>query len=164
MIRNTISEGTTVGSSLLGAPTESTFNLVSSILSNADGDKLSITMDFLDQLQDSELLSAPRVTTLNRKPAVIADFTTEYFVAAVLTDVFVSDGGFGGTPTQTVTDQVIPTPFNFGITLSVTPQIRDDDQVRLWLNPEVRTRVGQKEFTQRGRSRARAMASPSRTR
>lgn len=148
VIRNTISEGTVLGSTLLGAPTESTFNLVSSILDNADGDKLGVTLDFLDQLQDSELLSAPRVTTLNRKPAVIADFTTEYFVSAVLTDVFVSDGGFGGTPTQTVTNQVIPTPFNFGITLSVTPQIRDDDQVRLWLNPEVRTRVGQKEFKQ----------------
>jgi type II secretory pathway component GspD/PulD (secretin) len=108
-----------------------------------------VTLDFLDSLQDSELLSAPRVTTLNRKPAVIADFTTEYFVSAVLTEVFVSDGGFGGTPTQTVTNQVIPTPFNFGITLSVTPQIRDDDQVRLWLNPEVRTRVGEKKFEQK---------------
>ena len=43
----------------------------------------------------------------------------------------------------------IPQPFNFGITLSVTPQIRDDDQVRLWLNPEVRTRVGEKQFSQK---------------
>jgi len=149
VIRNTISEGTAVGTTLLGAPAQSTFNLATSILNNADGDKIGVTLDFLDSLQDSELLSAPRVTTLNRKPAVIADFTTEYFVSAVLTDVFVSDGGFGGTPTQTVATQVIPQPFNFGITLSVTPQIRDDDQVRLWLNPEVRTRVGEKNFTQK---------------
>jgi len=149
VIRNTISSATSAANTLLGAPSESTFNLATSILSNADGDKLGVTLDFLDSLTDTELLSAPRVTTMNRKPAVIADFTTEYFVSAVLTDVFVSDGGFGGTPTQTVTTQVIPTPFNFGITLSVTPQIRDDDQVRLWLNPEVRTRVGEKRFTQR---------------
>lgn len=149
VVRNTISDATAVGTTLLGAPAESTFNLATSIIDNADGDKIGVTLDFLDQLQDSELLSAPRVTTLNRKPAVIADFTTEYFVSAVLTEVFVSDGGFGGTPTQTVTNQVIPTPFNFGITLSVTPQIRDDDQIRLWLNPEVRTRVGEKTFIQR---------------
>jgi len=40
-------------------------------------------------------------------------------------------------------------PFNFGIALSVTPQIRDNDQVRLWLNPEVRARVGEKKFEQK---------------
>jgi len=41
----------------------------------------------------------------------------------------------------------VPHPYNFGISLSVTPQIGDNDQVRLWLNPEVRTRTGEKSFT-----------------
>jgi len=121
--------------------------LTGTILDNSDGDKLSVTFDFLDSLDETELLSAPRVTTMNRKPAVIADFTTEYFVASVNNQVFTTDGGFGGTPTTAITQNVLPVPYNFGISLSVTPQIRDNDQVRLWLNPEVRTRIGQKEFT-----------------
>src|SRR5262249_30827334 len=70
VIRNTISSLTQQSNTLLGAPADSTFNLATSILNNADGDKLGVTLDFLDSLQDSELLSAPRVTTLNRKPAV----------------------------------------------------------------------------------------------
>ena len=145
VIRNTISD-LAIGA-LTGDPT-STFKLTGTILDNSDGDKLAVTFDFLDSLDETELLSAPRVTTMNRKPAVIADFTTEYFVASVDNQVFTTDGGFGGTPTTSITQNVLPVPYNFGISLSVTPQIRDDDQVRLWLNPEVRTRVGEKEFTQ----------------
>ncbi|MFM1918467.1 MAG: hypothetical protein RLZZ303_101 [Candidatus Hydrogenedentota bacterium] len=145
VIRNTISD-LAIGA-LTGDPT-STFKLTGTILDNSDGDTLSVTFDFLDSLDETELLSAPRVTTMNRKPAVIADFTTEYFVASVDNQVFTTDGGFGGTPTTSITQNVLPVPYNFGISLSVTPQIRDDDQVRLWLNPEVRTRVGEKEFTQ----------------
>ncbi len=144
VIRNTISD---LAMSALTGDATSTFKLTGTILDNADGDTLGLTFDFLDSLSETELLSAPRVTTMNRKPAVIADFTTEYFVASVNNQVFTTDGGFGGTPTTAVTQNVLPVPYNFGISLSVTPQIRDNDQVRLWLNPEVRTRVGEKEFT-----------------
>jgi len=47
------------------------------------------------------------------------------------------------------TQQIVPQPFNFGITLSVTPQISGGDQVRLWLNPQVTTRGLEKKFTQK---------------
>jgi type II secretory pathway component GspD/PulD (secretin) len=147
VIRNTVSD--LALSALTGDPT-STFKLTGTILDNSDGDSLAVTFDFLDSLDESELLSAPRVTTMNRKPAVIADFTTEYFVSSIFNEVFTTGGSnFGGTPTLASVQNVIPTPYNFGISLSVTPQIRDNDQVRLWLNPEVRTRIGEKEFTQR---------------
>ncbi len=149
VITNTVTEGAIAGlvnPALQGA--SQTFTLTSSILSNEDGDELSVALDFVDSIAESELLSAPRVTTMNRKPAVVADFNTEYFVSSIYTDVYTSDAGFGGTPTTTYTQNITPVPFNFGIALSVTPQIRDNDQVRLWLNPEVRTRTGQKTFTQ----------------
>jgi len=147
VIRNTVSD--LALSALTGDPT-STFKLTGTILDNSDGDSLAVTFDFLDSLDESELLSAPRVTTMNRKPAVIADFTTEYFVSSIFNEVFTTGGStLGGTPTLASVQNVIPTPYNFGISLSVTPQIRDNDQVRLWLNPEVRTRIGEKEFTQR---------------
>jgi type II secretory pathway component GspD/PulD (secretin) len=151
VIRNTVSTGTIAGLTNPGtaAAAASTLNLVTKILQNADGDSLSVTFDYLDSLAESELLSAPRVTTMNRKPAVVADFMTEYYLTQVYTEVYTTEGGFGGTPTQSVITQPQFSPFNFGIALSVTPQIRDNDQVRLWLNPEVRARVGEKKFEQK---------------
>ncbi len=126
-----------------------TFTLTGILTNNQDGDKISATFDYLNQLEESELLSAPRVTTMNRKPAVIADLTTEYFVSQVISEVISSEAGFGGTAQLGYTQQVVPQPFNFGITLSVTPQISGSDQVRLWLNPQVTTRGIQKTFEQR---------------
>jgi len=119
------------------------------ITNNADGDKIGATFDYLNTLEESELLSAPRVTTMNRKPAVIADLSTEYFVSQVYTTVQTVTGGYGAGGQLGYSEQKIPTPFNFGITLSVTPQISGGDQVRLWLNPQVTTRGTEKTFTQR---------------
>ncbi len=86
---------------------------------------------------------------MNRKPAVITDFTTEWFVVSRLQNVISTPSSFGGPATLGFTDQPQPSSFNFGIALSVTPMIRDDDLVRLWLNPEIRTRVpgADKTFT-----------------
>jgi general secretion pathway protein D len=85
---------------------------------------------------------------MNQKPAVIADIRTEYFITSIFNNVQVSDAGFGGQPTTVVSQTKIPTPFTFGITLSVTPQIAGDDQVRLWLNPQVTTRIGETTIPQ----------------
>jgi type II secretory pathway component GspD/PulD (secretin) len=147
VIRNTITEG--VLEALASPGPAGNFSIQGIITDNKDGDKLSVTLDYLNSLDESELLSAPRVTTMNRKPAVIADYMTEYFVSAVHTEVTTSEAGFGGTATMGYTQQVQPTPFNFGISLSVTPQISGSDQVRLWLNPQVTTRGLEKKFTQR---------------
>ncbi len=143
---NTLRE-TVVGAAVSPGPASTTFNLVSSILDNGSGDELSVTFDYLNSLEESELLSAPRVTTMNRKPAAIVDYTTEYFLVAVQSQVIPGSNGDNGVTQPIVSQTPIPMPFNFGIALSVTPQIRDNDQVRLWLNPEVRTRIGEKTFT-----------------
>ncbi len=151
VIRNSVTQGTISGLVSPPAPAAaaSTLSLITKIIDNADGDQLSVAFDYLNSLRESELLSAPRVTTMNRKPAVVADFQTEYYLTQVYTEVYVTEGGFGGTATQSVITQPQFSPFNFGIALSVTPQIRDNDQVRLWLNPEVRARIGEKKFEQK---------------
>ena len=84
---------------------------------------------------------------MNRKPAVVADFMTEYFLSSTNTQIFPGSTSSNGTTQTGLIQNPQATPYNFGIALSVTPQIRDNDQVRLWLNPEVRTRVGEKTFT-----------------
>lgn len=143
---NTLRE-TVVGAAVSPGPASTTFNLMSSILDNGSGDELSVTFDYLNSLEESELLSAPRVTTMNRKPAAIVDYTTEYFLVQVSTSILPGTNGINGTTQPIVATNPLALPFNFGIALSVTPQIRDNDQVRLWLNPEVRTRIGEKTFT-----------------
>jgi type II secretory pathway component GspD/PulD (secretin) len=116
-------------------------------LDNADGDTLGVTMDYLNSLDETELLSAPRVTTLNRKPAVIADFLTQTFQTQVINQVQTSSAGLAGGATAAAAVQPLFEPFIFGVTLSVTPQISGGNQVRLWLNPQVTTRVGEDVFT-----------------
>jgi type II secretory pathway component GspD/PulD (secretin) len=146
VIANTISKG--VLDALTSPGPAGAFSLSGIITNNADGDNLSVTLDYLNQLEESELLSAPRVTTMNRKPAVIADLSTEWFVGEVYTQLVTTGAGLGVTGSTGFTEYKTPVPFNFGITLSVTPQISGSDQVRLWLNPQVTTRGIEKSFDQ----------------
>ncbi|NLF58864.1 MAG: hypothetical protein GX580_14635, partial [Candidatus Hydrogenedens sp.] len=149
VIRNTITDAAISSITNPATTAVPTFSILGNIIDNADGDKLSLTFDYLDSLDESELLSAPRVTTMNRKPAVVADFVTEYYVSSVNTQIITQTGNFTSNNSQSFIQNVTPVSYNFGIALSVTPQIRDNDQVRLWLNPEVRTRTGEKKFVQK---------------
>ncbi|HIJ65040.1 MAG TPA: hypothetical protein HPP77_03745, partial [Candidatus Hydrogenedentes bacterium] len=126
-----------------------TFRTALSILSNKDGDQLSVVFDLLNSLEESELLSAPRVTTMNHKVAFIADFFWEYFTTNIDTEIQTSDPGFGGTPTVSYTEETSYDQFLFGIGFAVMPHIVGDDQVRLWMNPHVSTRGIEKTFTSR---------------
>jgi tetratricopeptide (TPR) repeat protein len=126
----------------------SSFSLGATIFNTADGDSLSVTYEFLDSLTESELLSAPRVTTMNQKPAVIADITTQFFLTNVITDVQVLANTTSNISDSSVLNTLQSlqfTQFIFGITLSVTPQI-SGNQIRLWLNPQVVTLVGTDQF------------------
>jgi MSHA biogenesis protein MshL len=117
------------------------------IIDNSNGDNLGVTFDFLNTLGETELLSSPRVTTMNQKPAVIADVTEEYFQIGLITQV-VAIQGTQGTTSNTATSsfsQPILESFIFGYTLSVTPYIADN-KVRLWLNPQVTEKLGEKTF------------------
>ncbi len=147
VITNTVAQAITTA--LASPGPAGTFSISGILTDNQDGDKVSVVFDYLNSLEESELLSAPRVTTMNRKPAVIADLSTEYFVSSVFTQIATTEGTLGGSGQLGYTQQVTPQPFNFGITLSVTPQISGGDQVRLWLNPQVTTRGLEKKFTQR---------------
>jgi len=83
---------------------------------------------------------------MNQKPAVIVDLTTRTFVTNIITSgAVVGGGGLGGTSDVFATQIPITTQFIEGITLSVTPQI-SEDQIRLWLNPQVTEIIGQDNF------------------
>jgi type II secretory pathway component GspD/PulD (secretin) len=141
---SSFSLGESAASTILGGEVGN-FSGVMKFFNTMDGDSLQVAFEFLDSLEESELLSAPRVTTMNQKPAMLADFTTQYFLTDVSQDIAAgSSNGLNTTGTSVATTQTVDA-FSDGIAFSVTPQI-SGNQVRLWMNPTVTKIVGEKEF------------------
>jgi len=77
------------------------------------------------------VLSSPRIATLNNQKAVLKVGTDEFFVTNVSTTT--TSGGTSTTTTPTVTLQ----PFFSGIALDVTPQIDENGNIILHIHPSV---------------------------
>jgi len=103
--------------------------------------KLGDFNSFIELLQTQgnvQVLSSPRVATMNNQKAVIKVGTDEFFVTDVSTTTVT------GTST-TVTPSVTLTPFFSGIALDVTPQISEDGAVTLHVHPSVSDVVDQQK-------------------
>jgi MSHA biogenesis protein MshL len=108
----------------------------------------------LDTQGDVQVLSSPRVSTLNNQKAVIKVGTDEFFVTDVESDTDVS----ASTSTRTV--DVDLTPFFSGIALDVTPRIGRDDEVTLHVHPTVSEVTDQtKSLTVAGQTQTLPLAS-----
>jgi MSHA biogenesis protein MshL len=93
-------------------------------------------IELLETQGDVQVLSSPRVATINNQKAVIKVGSDEFFV----TDV--SSTTVTGTTTTTTPDITL-TPFFSGIALDVTPQIDARDRVTLHIHPTVSEVVDQ---------------------
>ncbi len=98
-------------------------------------------LGFLESHGDVQILSSPRVATLNNQKAVLKVGTDEYFVTNVSGGTITS--GTGGSNGTTTLPSLTLTPFFSGISLDVTPQIDDGDTITLHVRPAV-TRVTEK--------------------
>ena len=92
-------------------------------------------MNFLETHGDLQVLSSPRVATLNNQKAVLKVGVDEYFVTNVSggTNTPASNGVAGTTTMPTLT----LTSFFSGIALDVTPQIDEANMITLHLRPSV---------------------------
>lgn len=101
----------------------------------------------------TNILSSPRISTLNNQKAVIKVGQDEYFI----TDI--SSNTTPSATLATVTQNVTWTPFFSGIALDVTPQVSDNNQITLHIHPSI-TRVENqtKEFNINGESNSLPMA------
>ena len=132
-------------------PTTGTFTPISGTNASAFGGIFSIaarTNDFaafvelLKSQGEVQVLSSPRVSTVNNQKAVIKIGGDEFFVTGVS----------GGTSTSTsgLTTSAIPsvelTSFFSGIVLDVTPQIDERNNIVLHIHPSVST-ITQKDKT-----------------
>lgn len=80
-----------------------------------------------------QILSSPRISTVNNQKAVIKVGTDEFFV----TDIDFDDENSAVTGSDSTSTSVELTPFFSGISLDVTPQIGEDGNITLHVHPSV---------------------------
>jgi MSHA biogenesis protein MshL len=88
-------------------------------------------LQFLETQGNVQVLSSPRIATINNQKAVLKVGTDEFFVTSVTTNTTQGTGGTTNSPTIGVQ------PFFSGIALDVTPQIDENDSIILHLHPSV---------------------------
>ncbi|WP_018403727.1 pilus (MSHA type) biogenesis protein MshL [Marinobacter gelidimuriae] len=90
-------------------------------------------IQLLGEQGNVQILSSPRISTVNNQKAVIKVGTDEFFV----TDIDFDDNNTAGATTDRTSTSVELTPFFSGISLDVTPQIAEDGAITLHVHPSV---------------------------
>jgi MSHA biogenesis protein MshL len=88
-------------------------------------------LQFLETQGSVQVLSSPRVATLNNQKAVLKVGTDEFFVTNVSTVTTTTGLSSQQTPTVTVA------PFFSGILLDVTPRIDENENIMLHIHPSI---------------------------
>lgn len=88
-------------------------------------------LNFLETQGNVQVLSSPRIATINNQKAVLKVGTDEFYVTNVSTTV--SSTGTSSVTTPSITLQ----PFFSGIALDVTPQIDDANNIILHIHPSI---------------------------
>lgn len=96
-------------------------------------ESFTTTITALEQQGNVQVLSSPRVATMNNQMSAIKVGNDSFFVTNVTSTNNVSNSTTTTNPTQSVN----LTPFFSGITLDVTPQIDANDNVTLHIHPAV---------------------------
>jgi MSHA biogenesis protein MshL len=88
-------------------------------------------LTFLESQGNVQVLSSPRIATLNNQKAVLKVGTDEFFVTNVSTTTVTTGSASQTSPSVTVQ------PFFSGIVLDVTPQIDEASNIILHIHPAV---------------------------
>ena len=101
-------------------------------------DGFQAVLGFLETQGDVQILSSPRIATLNNQKAVLKVGTEDFFVTNVS-----SSSNTGSSTANALAGSMLPTltltPFFSGISLDVTPQIDDTVNIMLHVHPSVTT-------------------------
>lgn len=95
------------------------------------GGNFSALLTFLETQGNVEVLSSPRIATINNQKAVLKVGNDAFYVTNVKTNVTTTTGG------AIVTPDIQLQPYFSGISLDVTPQIDKDDNIILHVHPFV---------------------------
>lgn len=122
----TLDPGTITG--IAGSVTDSFGGVFGAALSTRNFDAF---IELLKAQGDVQVLSSPRVSTINNQKAVIKVGNDEFFVTNVETDE--NNNVSGGTTSVSVELE----PFFSGVALDVIPQISEDGEIVLHVHPAV---------------------------
>jgi len=100
-------------------------------------DGFQAVLGFLETRGDVQILSSPRIATLNNQKAVLKVGTDDYFVTGVSGGS--TTAGTTTTSSATTLPNITMTPFFSGIALDVTPQIDEGNNITLHVHPAVTT-------------------------
>ncbi len=95
------------------------------------GANFAALLSFLETQGDVQVLSSPRIATINNQKAVLKVGTDEFFVTGISSNTTASTGA------TTTSPEVTLKPFFSGIALDVTPQIDKDDNIILHMHPSI---------------------------
>ncbi len=96
-----------------------------------DNSNFNLMIDLLETQGLVQVLSSPRISTLNNQKAVIKVGTDEFFVTDISSTTVANAGSSTTSPDVTLT------PFFSGIALDVTPQIDPDGNIVLHIHPSI---------------------------
>ena len=100
-------------------------------------DGFQAVLGFLETRGDTQILSSPRIATMNNQKALLKVGTDDFYVTSV-TSTPNTNTGTNGTTTSTSSNLTL-TSFFSGIALDVTPQIDDSNNITLYIRPSVTT-------------------------
>lgn len=98
------------------------------------GSKFNAFLDAQAQAGNLNILSAPKVSTLNNQKAIIRVGRQDVFFRAVVTPASTTSAAFTTYTPDSVTE---------GIILSVTPQVGQDGRIMLSIHPTITEKVGE---------------------
>jgi MSHA biogenesis protein MshL len=113
----------------LNAPTSAAGSLFGLAFQSSN---FAALISFLESQGTVHVLSSPRIATMNNQKAVLKVGTDEFFVTKITTTP-----GTIGTTTTSATTSVEVQPFFSGVSLDVTPQIDENDNIVLHVHPSV---------------------------
>jgi MSHA biogenesis protein MshL len=102
-------------------------------------DGFQAVLGFLETRGDIQILSSPRIATMNNQKALLKVGTDEFFVTNVSGGTAATPGTSSSTSTAPTLPTLTLTPFFSGIALDVTPQIDEGNNITLHVRPSVTT-------------------------
>ena len=102
------------------------------------GSNFGAVLGFLETQGDVQILSSPRIATLNNQKAILKVGSEDFFVTGITGGTVASSSLLGSTGGTTLPSLTL-TPFFSGISLDVTPQIDDGVNITLHVHPSVTT-------------------------
>ncbi len=102
-----------------------------SLAISGDHGNFNSAINLLARQGNVQVLSSPRISTINNQEAVIKVGSDQFFVTGYTSNITPNGS------TNTTSQSVALNPFFSGITLDVTPQISDHGEVTLYIHPSI---------------------------